>query len=85
MDARLGGGREGVVAHGAETLLTVPWVHLRLIAVFALAGALLGAAGSLAREPVYSARSYVVKVPPARGTKAGLELTPIATACSLGP
>jgi hypothetical protein len=50
-------------------------VHLRLIAVFALAGALLGVAGSLAREPVYSARSYVVKVPPAHGTKAGLKLT----------
>jgi hypothetical protein len=49
-------------------------VHARLIAGFALVGAL--AAGSVAAgsERHYRAHAYVIRVPPAYGTKAGLAM-----------
>jgi hypothetical protein len=53
--------------HGALTL------QLRLIAAFALAGALIAAGAAVATgDSDYRARAYVIRVPPANGGKAGL-------------
>jgi hypothetical protein len=50
----------------------VPWVNLRVIAGFALLGALLAGAFAATRERPYRAHAYVIKVPPAYGDKQGL-------------
>jgi hypothetical protein len=52
--------------HGARTL------PLRLIAAFTLAGALLGAGITALGERDYTARAYVIRIPPEYGTTRGL-------------
>jgi hypothetical protein len=52
--------------HGALTL------QLRLIAAFALAGALVAGAAAATGDRDYRARAYVIKVPPQSGGAAGL-------------
>ena len=65
MDASRGGGREGIVGHGALTLL----------AVFTLAGALIaGGAAAAGGGRSYRAHAYVIRVPPAYAGKGGLAL-----------
>jgi hypothetical protein len=49
-------------------------VHLRLIAGFVLAGALLAGGVAATRPREYRAHAYVIKVPPAYGDERGLEL-----------
>jgi hypothetical protein len=49
-------------------------MQARLIAVFVLAGALLAGALAATRERDYRAHSYVIRVPPAYGSKRGLAL-----------
>jgi hypothetical protein len=50
----------------------VPSVNLRLIAAFAVIGALLAGGFAASRERDYRAHAYVIKVPPAYGDKRGL-------------
>ena len=63
MDASRGGGREGIVGHGALTLL----------AAFTLAGALIGGGVAAAGGGTsYHAHAYVIRVPPAYSGAGGL-------------
>jgi hypothetical protein len=63
MDAGRGRGRKGIVGHGSLTLL----------AVFTLAGALIGLIAG-AGERQYRAHAYVIRVPPAYASEDGLAL-----------
>lgn len=49
-------------------------MHARLIAGFALVGALAGGSIAALGERDYRAHAYVIRVPPAYGTKAGLAM-----------
>jgi hypothetical protein len=49
-------------------------VHVRLIAGFALIGALAGGSLAAVGERDYRAHAYVIRVPPAYGTKSGLTM-----------
>jgi hypothetical protein len=49
-------------------------MHARLIAAFALVGALAAGSVAAAGERDFRAHAYVIRVPPAYGTKAGLAM-----------
>jgi hypothetical protein len=63
MEASRGSGREGIVGHGALTLL----------AAFTVAGALIaGGAAAASGGESYRAHAYVIRVPPAYDSARGL-------------